>query len=177
MQYNAMLPRPREMAAQVEDVMTGRALLLSELERIAANVSRMLALIKPEHYGYRPQDNLRTLLELANHLAQIPAIDLRILRGDKEPEIVRCESELRRESSSELRDVLREGVRDMANYFEHLSFDDYENGSGTAFFGRTQTHAQWLLEAITHLYHHRAQLFMYLKLNGYDVNTRTLYEF
>jgi uncharacterized damage-inducible protein DinB len=157
--------------------MTGRALLLSELERITANVARMLALVKPEHHAFRPQGNMRTLLEVANHLAQIPAIDLRILRGDKEQEITRRESELHRETGDELCEVLREGAHDFAAYYERLTFDDYENGSGTAYFGRTQTHAEWLLEAITHMYHHRAQLFMYLKLNGYEVNTRTLYEF
>ena len=157
--------------------MTGRSLLLTELERIAANVGRMLAQLKPEHYGYSPHDGMRTLLELANHLAQIPAMDLRLLRGDKEPELARREEELTRESTAELGDVLREGVKDMAAYFEHLSFDDYENGSGTAYFGRTQTNAQWLLEVITHMYHHRAQLFMYMKLTGYPVDTRTLYEF
>ncbi len=157
--------------------MTGRSLLLTELERIAANVARMLALIKPEDFGYRPQDNMRTMLELANHLAQVPALDLRLIRGDKEPELVKRESELTRDTGADLGEVLREGVRDMLAFYEHLSFDEYENGSATAYFGRTQTHAEWLLEVITHMYHHRAQLFMYLKLNGYPVNTRTLYEF
>lgn len=157
--------------------MTGRLLLLTELERLSKNVCRFLALIQPEHNGYRPQDNMRTMLELANHLAQIPAVDYRIIRGDKEGELGKLEGELARDNGDELCEVVREGVADMSRFYERLSFDEYENGSATAYFGRTQTHAQWLLEVITHMYHHRAQLFMYLKLNGYDVSTRHLYEF
>jgi uncharacterized damage-inducible protein DinB len=156
--------------------MSGRGLLLSELEKITANAKRLLALARPEHYGWRPQEGMRTLAELANHLAQVPAVDYRLLRGDTEEQVAALEQELKRDDAEGWCAVLQEGAAQLLQYYERLTLDQFENGSGTAYYGRTQTNAQWLLEIITHLYHHRAQLFVYLKLNGYPVNTRTLYE-
>lgn len=156
--------------------MTGRGLLLSELDKLTGNISRMLALIKPEHHGYTPQEGMRTLAQLATHLAQIPHVDLRLLRGDDESQIVALEAQLAREDPDGWISVLKDGKAELTRYYERLTLDEFENNSGTAYYGRTQTHAQWLVEIIGHLYHHRAQLFMYLKLNHYPVGTRTLYE-
>ena len=156
--------------------MTGRLQLLEELKRISENCCHILSLAKEEHFDYRPRDGMRSLTELANHLAQIPSVDLTILKGAKESEVQDKERELDRPDPAGWCEVLREGQKELHRYMERPSLDEYENNSGTAFYGRTQTNAQWLLEIITHLYHHRAQFFMYLKLNGYDVDTRTLYQ-
>ncbi len=156
--------------------MTGRGLLLSELDKITGNICRMLALVKPEHFGYSPQEGMRTLKQLATHLAQIPLVDFRLLRGDDEAAIVALEEQLAREDVDGWINLLKDGKTELTRYYERLSLDEFENNSGTAYYGRTQTNAQWLLEIIGHLYHHRSQLFMYLKLNRYPVGTRTLYE-
>ncbi|WP_371268621.1 DinB family protein [Bacillus licheniformis] len=37
------------------------------------------------------------------------------------------------------------------------------------------TQSRWLTETLTHIFHHRAQLFNYLKQLGYDVNMFDLY--
>jgi uncharacterized damage-inducible protein DinB len=156
--------------------MTGRGLLLAELERIARSCCHIIRLAEPQHFDFAPQRNMRTLHELANHLAQIPLVDLRILGGAKQDEVQELEENLRREDAEAWCALLREGYSEVRRYMESLTFDAFENSSGTAFYGRTQTNAQWLLEIITHLYHHRSQLFTYLKLLGYPVNTKTLYE-
>jgi len=155
--------------------MTGRGLLLDELEWISGNCCRLLGMAKPEHMDWRPQEGMRTLAEVANHLAQIPSVDLRIMKGDSEQEIKDLEQSLMRQQPQQWCEELRGGVITLRHFIETLSLDDYENGSGMAFYGRTQTYANWLLEVVTHMYHHRAQLFMYLKLNGYKVDTSTLY--
>jgi len=156
--------------------MTGRLQLLEELRKITENCCRLLSLAREEHLDYRPQEGMRSLRELANHLAQVPAVDLTILKGATEKEVQEAERSLDRSDPAGWQEVLRDGQKELYRYIERLSLDEYENNSGTAFYGRTQTNAQWLLEIITHLYHHRAQFFMYLKLNGYDVSTKTLYQ-
>jgi uncharacterized damage-inducible protein DinB len=156
--------------------MTGRGLLLAELERIARNCCQILRLARPDDYQFSPGRGMRTLFECCNHLAQIPLVDLRILRGAKQDEVRELEESLNREDVEAWCELLREGNSEVRRFMETLTFDAYENGSGTAFYGRTQTHAQWLLEIVTHMYHHRAQVFLYLKLLGYPVDTRTLYE-
>lgn len=154
--------------------MTGRGMLLAELERMARNCCMLGRLVEARHLEWRPQPNMRSLIELANHLAQIPLVDLRILSGAKQEEVHELEDSLWRDNPEAWCTLLREGYTEVRQYMEALSFDQYENGSGTAYYGRTQTNGMWLLEIVTHLTHHRAQLFMYLKLNGYPVNTRTL---
>jgi len=160
--------------------MTTRSLLLSELAFIVKNCERLLGMIRPEHADYRPVAaegvRIRNLSELANHLAQIPQVDTGIMRGLPEDEIQRLERELLRREPHELIKVLREGHAELNRFMEQMSMAQFEAGSGTAFYGRTQTYAAWLLEVVTHLYHHRAQLFSYLKLLGYQVDTRTLYD-
>jgi uncharacterized damage-inducible protein DinB len=155
--------------------MTTREMLFADLERIVANCCRLLELAKPEDYGWRPRDNMRTLLELANHLAQVPGVDLLILQGVAEHEVSEQERLLRRDDAAGLLVVLRQGTADLERFMEKQSVDAFEHNSSTAYYGRTQTYAQWLLEALTHMYHHRGQYFNYLKLLGYDINTRTLY--
>jgi uncharacterized damage-inducible protein DinB len=155
--------------------MTIRGLLFSELERLAANCRRLLALPRAEHLDWRPAANMRSLAELANHLAQIPAVDLQILKGAPEEQIGTLEQELLRSEPAAWVEVMGQGLTDLLRYMEKLSVDNFEHDSATAYYGRTQTHAQWLFEILGHLYHHRAQLFNYLKQLGYPVNTRTLY--
>jgi len=155
--------------------MTGRGLLLSELEWIVGNCCRLFEVIKQEDYGYTPIEGTRTIVELANHLAQLPQVDLRIIQGKQQNEITELEKSLWREHPKAWGGVMREGMTDLTRFMDQLSLDDYENDSGTAFFGRTQTYSRWLLEVVTHCYHHRSQLFMYLRLKGYDIGTRELY--
>ena len=105
--------------------MTGRGLLLDELDRIVANCCRFLELVRPEQHDWRPQDGMRSLIELANHLAQIPSIDLRIIKGDSEQQVQEYERELTRDNDRALGGVMREGARDVRRFMEGLSFDDY----------------------------------------------------
>ena len=161
--------------------MTTKGLLLRELEWITGNCARLLALVRADDLDYRPRDNMRTLRQLGHHLAQIPAVDLAIMRGLKQEEVQAEEDRLTREAEERAlpagwQGVIGGGAKDLGRFMETLSMNDFEAGSGSAFYGRTQTYAQWLLETTTHVYHHRAQLFMYLKMLGYDVNSRTLYD-
>jgi len=160
---------------------TTKGLLLRELEWISGSCARLLALAKPDDLDFRPRDNMRTLRELGHHLAQIPAIDHAIMRGLKQEEVQAEEDKLTREAEERTlpagwQGVIGSGVKDLARFMETLPMNEFEAGSGSAFYGRTQTYAQWLLETVTHLYHHRAQFFTYLKELGYDVGTRTLYD-
>jgi len=160
---------------------TTKGLLLKELEWIAGSCARILALARPDDLDFRPTDRMRSLRELGHHLAQVPAVDLAIMRGLKQEEVQAEEDRLTQQAEGSAlpggwAGVLGGGAKELARYMETLTLNDFEAGSGSAFYGRTQTNAQWLLETVNHMYHHRAQFFTYLKLLGYDVNTRTLYD-
>ena len=161
--------------------MTTKGLLLRELEWISGSCARLLMLAKPDDLDYRPKENMRSLRELGHHLAQIPAVDLAIMRGLKQEEVQAEEDRLTREAEERSlpagwQGVIAGGAKDLARTIEIMPMHEFEAGSGSAFYGRTQTYAQWLLETVTHLYHTRAQFFGYLKMLGYEVSSRTLYD-
>jgi hypothetical protein len=50
-------------------------LLLGNLEWLTGSIHKLFALIESDG-DYRPRENMRTLIELATHLAQLPSIDM-----------------------------------------------------------------------------------------------------
>jgi hypothetical protein len=154
--------------------MTGRGLLLAELERIARSSCHVLRELHPDDFGFQPTPDLRTALELANQLGQLVILDLKLITGATADELKVLEDELWRESADDWCGHLRHGVEQVQRYMEELTFDAFENGSATAYYGRTQTNAKWLLDIISRLYHHRAQLYFYLRLLDYRITPQIL---
>ncbi|AKG36537.1 DinB family protein [Paenibacillus durus] len=154
-----------------------KGLLFAELEHIVRTSSKLIAKISPEHQDYRPRDNMRSLLELAQHLVSVPSVDLLILQEHGQPEIRRMEEEINQDSASEkLSAWMDKGFQDLKAYMEGLSEEDFLHKSTKPFYlehGSVQ--AKWLIEIVTHAQHHRAQLFNYMKELGYDVNMFDLY--
>lgn len=149
--------------------------LLTELQNVGRSVERLLGLMPVDRLDWRPRENMRTLLELANHLAQIPAVDLAILQASSQETVRGLEARLSRAEPAEIAVVWRGGVEAVEAFFRPLTAEQFENQVGKAFYGHEATLAEWLLEIVTHTYHHRAQLFTYLKLMGLPVDMFTLY--
>jgi hypothetical protein len=120
---------------------------------------------------FRAHEDMRSIYELTNYLAQVPQVDMRIIRGDDEEKIRALEQELARENPAGWGEVLRLGMEESTRFYEGLTMDVYENGSATAYYGRTQTHARWLVETISRMYHHRSQLIIFMKLSGSEIRT------
>jgi uncharacterized damage-inducible protein DinB len=148
--------------------------LVKGLQQLSGSLEELFSQIQTDT-TWRPRENMRTLLELANHLAQIPALDLAILQGSSEPAVRAMESTLTVLDPSELIHTWHLGLARVTEYFNGLTEEEFEQKVSTAFYGHKATQAEWLLEIITHTYHHRAQLFTYLKLLGRPVDMFTLY--
>lgn len=149
--------------------------LMKALTQLNGSLEELFNQIQPEHLDWRPHEHMRTVMELANHLAQVPSIDLKILQGGTEAEVRALEGSLRRSTPAELVHVWRAGVGAVAEFYGGLSAEQFESQVGTAFYGHAMPMSEWLLEIITHGYHHRAQLFTYLKMLGRPVDMFTLY--
>lgn len=154
--------------------MTGRGLLLAELERIARSCCRILRELHPDDFAYQPPGGLRSALEQANYLAQIIVQDFKTITGASADELKALEEQHWSESADDWCALLRQGNEQVRRYMEELTFDGFENGSATAYYGRTQTNAQWLVDIIGRLYHHRAQLYLYLRLMDYKLTPQIL---
>jgi uncharacterized damage-inducible protein DinB len=150
--------------------------LLEEFYTVVRTTNNLLKKADPSVYDFRPADNMRSFLELANHLVQIPHIDLAILQEKSEQDIRELEKKLSAENVAELTHVLDEGYHLLRSYFLSLSEEDFLNKETKAFYAeKGMSQAKWLVEIVTHAFHHRAQLFTYLKQTKHEVNMFDLY--
>lgn len=151
--------------------------LYHELELAIRTTKRLLSKIKAEDWNYRPRDNMRSLQELAHHLVLVPITDLAILQEKTEEEVHQyCKEIDGVTDAEELSKKMDLGYQALRTYMDGLSEEDFLHKQTKAFyldFGKSQ--AAWLTEIVTHTFHHRAQLFNYLKQLGYDVTMFDLY--
>jgi uncharacterized damage-inducible protein DinB len=154
-----------------------RDYLLQELDLVVRTTGSLIARIGEGEWAYRPQANMRSLLELVHHLVAIPASDLAILQESSEPEVAAIEN-----ASAGIadRELLVQRLKDNCELFKRyvlsLSEEELLNKSTKAYYldhGAVQ--AKWLIEVVTHMFHHRSQLYNYLKQNGHDVQFFILY--
>jgi len=143
---------------------TLRELLLEELGAGVRTTKKLLARVRPGEWDFRPADNMRSLGELANHLAQIPFVDLAILQEKSEEEVRRLESEHASSDPEKLCEWMEEGFQSLCDYMRGLDEESFLTRRTKPFYAdHGSTQAKWLVEIVTHVYHHRAQLFQYLK--------------
>ncbi|PTX60828.1 putative damage-inducible protein DinB [Melghirimyces profundicolus] len=158
------------------EVSVVRDLLLEELQTGVRTTKKLLDRVEPEQWSYRPKENMSSLLELARHLAQIPLVDLAILRERNEQEVKALEKETSFDTSEELGSLMDRGFRELNDYMKALSREDFLHKRTRPFYAdHALPQAQWLTEIVTHVFHHRAQLFNYLKQLGHPVNMFDLY--
>ncbi|MEK5507108.1 DinB family protein [Paenibacillus sp. FSL H7-0442] len=154
-----------------------RGHLLNELETGVRTGEALIRKIRPEDWSFRPQDNFRSLLELVHHFVLIPASDLAIMQEKSEGEVGEIETSLSGvENPERLAAAFRENFEAYKTYILSLSEEDYLNRSTKAFYmehGHLQV--QWQIEILTHLFHHRSQIYNYLKQLGHEVSFFMLY--
>jgi uncharacterized damage-inducible protein DinB len=151
--------------------------LLHELEHGVVTTRRLLELVKPEQWDYRPRDNMRTLLELAHHLVTIPGSDLVIMQEKGMEDVRKAEAVVAGvRDPMQLAAAMERLFGELKTYFESLDDDAFLNKETKAFYKEEPTaQAKWLIETTTHVYHHRSQLYSYLKQLGHDIQFFILY--
>ncbi|WP_134686146.1 DinB family protein [Brevibacillus migulae] len=151
--------------------------LLDELELAVRTSEALITRIKPEEWDYRPKDNMRSLLELVHHLVSIPASDLAILQEKTQSEVEQVESLVHTLTDPhELAAQMRKHAEMLRAYMLSLSEEELLHKSTKAFYlehGVVQI--KWLIEIVTHTFHHRSQLYNYLKALGHELHFFVLY--
>ena len=160
----------------MSETSTVRELLLAELALAVRTTGTLLEKVTPELWGFRPKEEMRTVLELANHLTQIPLVDLAILQERSQEEIHALEQALSASDAPHMRANMENGLNELSAYMSGLSEHDFLHKQSKPFYmehGSAQ--AKWLVETVTHAFHHRAQLFTYLKESGLAITMFDLY--
>jgi len=99
-----------------------------------------------------------------------------ILKENDEITIRQMEKDLVPSTDKSWVDILEEGTQALIDYMNSLSEDEFIHKKTKAWYHQEpQSQAQWLIEIITHLAHHRAQMFDYLKQLEYNVKMYDLY--
>ncbi|WP_407271300.1 DinB family protein [Radiobacillus sp. PE A8.2] len=158
-------------------VMQTRDHLVEELELAVRTTETLIKRVSKEEWDYRPQDNMRSLLELVHHLVSVPASDLAILQEKTEQEVGIVETSVQDIVDPEtLANQLRTNFEKAQAYFLSLSEDDLLHKESKAFYlDHGSVQMKWLIEIVTHMFHHRSQLYNYLKQNGHDLHFFMLY--
>ncbi|QKG83347.1 DinB family protein [Kroppenstedtia pulmonis] len=153
-----------------------RRLLLEEAEMAVSTTERLLSKVKPEEWSYQPRENMMTLLQLARHLTQIPAVDLAILQEQSQEKIRQLEKKLSFHTAEDLASSMKKGYLELKEYMNSLDVETFLTEKTRPFYDKEgKSQAKWLTEIVTHLFHHRAQLFNYLKELGHPVTMSDLY--
>lgn len=149
--------------------------LISEMQTLRRSLVKLLPELPSQAEDWRPRENMRSVWELATHLVQIPAIDLLILRQGSQAEVQALEAKLTAATPEGLLAIFDEGLAAVERYYGAVAAGEFEARIATAFYGHGMPLKAWLLEIVTHTYHHRAMLHTYLKLMGRPVDMSYLY--
>ncbi|MCZ8518505.1 MULTISPECIES: DinB family protein [Paenibacillus] len=153
-------------------------LLFDEMELALSTTCGLIAKIKEDQWEFRPQEGMMSLIELVRHLVQVPALELAILQEKPEEEIRNLAMTIMHlRDAASLSDVMHRGVQELKRYMISLDEKDFLYKTTAPFFAKHHPVAQakWLIEITTHLFHHRAQMFTYMKQLGLPVSMLDLY--
>jgi len=149
--------------------------LFEELHGLRRSFAKLLTQMPPHAEDWQPRENMWKLWDLANHIAQIPATDTAIAREATQPEVQALEARLRATTVEGLLAAWDEGVATVEKHFGAMSHEEFETKTTKAFYGHAMPAKGWLLEIVTHTYHHRAMLHTHLKLLGKPVDMSYIY--
>ncbi|QKS69897.1 DinB family protein [Paenalkalicoccus suaedae] len=151
--------------------------LLEELDLGRRSMAGLLRKLREEDWAWRPAENMRSVRELAEHTAAIFEVDLHIWQEHDHATIQKIEKRYAElATADELIDAMNEGFETYESYMLGLTDEEFLTKKTTPFYaeeGQTQLH--WLVEEVSHFFHHRGQFFTYLKQRGYDISMFDLY--
>ncbi len=154
-------------------------ILLDMFEYESAQARFVLSAAKDTDLSFTPKDEMRPLIDLTNHLAQIPIIDFKFFTKEFESfEQVRAmENDLRQDTIENMLTAYDQGIESIKEYISKLSDEQALENNMKAFYqdGPDKNWAHYLPEITTHLAMHKMQLWMYLKLAGAHVSMWTYY--
>ncbi|MEN8149524.1 MAG: DinB family protein [Planctomycetota bacterium] len=149
--------------------------LIHQLQAVGQSSATLLGLCPRDRLEFLPGEGMRSLGELADHAAAQPLVDLAILQGTSAEVTQTIEETLHTGRPQEWVDIYERGIRAVVEYFESMPEDDFETRSTRAHYGTARPQSVWLLDLITHAYHHRGQVYVYLKMLGLPVDVEHLY--
>ncbi|OOZ76192.1 hypothetical protein BHL35_26605 [Bacillus cereus] len=130
--------------------------------QVAVDTSiQMLNRYKEDELKIQPIHSKRSLFEMCAHLSLICHADLLILNGSTEKELHTFYKEQTPETIMQIQQTMIQGYDLLSKTF--LSYSDEQLAEiKTAYWGISYSRFEWLLEIVTHFYHHHGQVHILL---------------
>jgi uncharacterized damage-inducible protein DinB len=156
-----------------EDSMTISEALLSEFDHEMANTRRTLERVPADKADYKPHEKSMPMGKLAAHVAQLTSFGLTVLTVPELDFSAGSYKPLPFESAEQLVKVLNEEATKVRTALAAMSDEAWQQNwklsfQGKAIFAGTRF-AAYRAMFLNHVVHHRAQLGVYLRLNGVPV--------
>ena len=153
--------------------------LLDSFKHEARQARVVIDKAKMANSDFVPVEGMRPLIDLVNHLSQIPHLDPAVYSSelDSAEAIQKKEAELGRAAVSDALSVFDEGVSSAEQRLRKLSDNELLKKNLLPFYesGESKNWAYYIPEMTRHIAMHKMQLWMYLKLSGLDVDMMTYY--
>ncbi|MCA0985018.1 DinB family protein [Halobacillus yeomjeoni] len=128
-----------------------------QIEIVIASISEMIGQLEEEDLSLRPTKGKRSVGELLEHIALIPAADGKIIEEASKEEMESFYKSMHLENKNEILDHLFEHFSILKTQYENYTEEDLQSET-TSWWGVTYTRYEWLLQIAAHMYHHRGQL-------------------
>ena len=153
---------------------------LKFFEEEAAEVRNVIDLSRKIPLDFRLTEKTRPVSELANHIAQIPRIDIGIYSGelDSGEKAHAMEIKLNRKNIDEILKVFDEGYKYLIHYFKEMTDEDFLIEDKKPFYEMDSEPKAWTIllgKLITHLALHKGILWAYQKTAELDVTMFNYY--
>ena len=141
---------------------------LAELKHEAVNTRKMIERVPTDKLGWRPHEKSMTIGRLATHIADLPAWFERIIVADEFDFATATLNRETKESTEAVLQLFDDRLDTAVNLLEHAT-DDMLNAlwtlrRGDYVFSQVPRKVNLRNFAYNHIYHHRGQLSVYLRL-------------
>ncbi|MGX6445661.1 DinB family protein [Neobacillus sp. K501] len=131
--------------------------VLHQIKFALTTTIQMIDTLEEADLQVRPTVNKHSVGELLAHIAVICKADLLISNGGTETEMQDFYSTVSLKSRTEIKAVMLENFQALETHYLKLNETEL-NQPFPSYWGTTYTKLEWLLEILSHVYHHRGQL-------------------
>lgn len=128
-----------------------------QIEIVIASISEMVGQLSEKDLDLRPTEGKYSIGELLEHIATIPTADGHIADGASKEQMERYYETVTMKTKEEIMDRLFENFSQLKAQFENYT-EDHLYTKTTSWWGVTNTRFEWLVQTVSHMYHHRGQL-------------------
>ncbi|WP_144510696.1 DinB family protein [Bacillus sp. FJAT-22090] len=142
--------------------------ILNQLKFISHTIEQMFQHVDVKIVQEYPVAGKMSVWEVCIHLSQIPKADLLIQKSYTKQQMATYYKTNMPINVEDAKIQFITGIEELVSFFEELPQDQWSKRF-TTYWGSEYSRLEWLIQIVTHLVHHRAQLYQYLLLLDQDI--------